>query len=123
MPKGGREAQKNKAAVPPRREKQACGEGESAALPKDVKIHPKASLGASAWGTGPSSEPVTLPFRQQRAEDQETPGDTENIQVTKAEGGSTTTTSYCPQNPLDIRPWVQIGMGVLGGSGAVFPQV
>lgn len=66
---------------------------------------------------------MTLPFRQQRAEDQETPGSTENIQVTRAGGGATTTTSYCPQNPLDIGLWVQIGMGVLGGGGAVCPQV
>lgn len=34
-----------------------------------------------------ASEPVTLPFRQQRPEDQETPIDTEKVQATGPELG------------------------------------
>ena len=41
--------------------------------------------GLQAWGTGPASERATLPFRQQRAEDQAITIGKENIQVTRAE--------------------------------------
>lgn len=78
---------------------------------KVLKSTPKPAWELQAWGIGPASEPVTLPFRQQRAEDQEAPAGTKNMQVTRARGGSTTTTSYCPQNPLDRGLWAQAGMG------------
>lgn len=41
--------------------------------------------GLQAWGTGPASKHATLPFRQQRAEDQAISIGEENIQVTRAE--------------------------------------
>lgn len=36
---------------------------------------------------------------------------TENVQVTRARGGPTTTTSYCPLNPLDRGLWVHMAGG------------
>lgn len=38
-----------------------------------------------AWGTGPASKCATLPFRQQRTQDQAITVGKENIQVTRAE--------------------------------------
>lgn len=76
-----------------------------------LKSTPTPAWELQAWGAGPASEPVTLPFRQQRAEDQEAPAGTKNMQVTRAGGRATATTSYCPQNLLDRGLWVQAGMG------------
>lgn len=85
---------------------------------KLLKPTPKPAWGLRAWGAGPASEPVTLPFRQPKAEDQEIPiVGTGNVQVTRAGEGSAGT-SYCPQNPLDSGLWVQAGVRVLGGGGA-----
>lgn len=85
---------------------------------KLLKSTPKPAWGPRAWGAGPASEPMTLPFRQPKAEDQEIPVvSTGNVQVTQAGEGSAGT-SYCPQNPLERGLWVQAGVGVLGGGGA-----
>lgn len=83
---------------------------------KMLKSSPKPAWELRAWGAGPASELVTLPFRQQRAEDQESPCGTENVQVTRAGGGSTATANYCPYNPLERGLWVQAGMGSPGGA-------
>ena len=64
---------------------------------KMLKFTPKPAWGRRAWGAGPASDPVTLPFRQQTAEDQKSPVvGTENVQVTKAGEGSAST-SYAPR--------------------------
>lgn len=41
--------------------------------------------GLQAWGTGPASKRATLPFRQQRTQDQAITVGKKNIQVTRAE--------------------------------------
>lgn len=78
---------------------------------KMLKSSPKPAWELRAWGAGPASELVTLPSRRQRAEDEESPGGTENVQVTRAGGGSTATANYCAYNPLERGLWVQAGMG------------